>query len=382
MPDLPRLDPSEIARYSRHLLLPEVGVQGQRRLKAASAVCIGAGGLGSPVGLYLTAAGIGRLGLVDFDQVDTSNLQRQVIHGTHDVGRSKLDSARDRLLDINPHVQIETFPERLTADNAIDILGAFDLVIDGTDNFPTRYLVNDACVLLGKPYVYGSIYRFEGQASLFWARHGPCYRCLFPEPPPPGLVPSCAEGGVLGILPGIIGTIQATEAIKVILGAGELLVGRLILLDALAMRFRELRLRKDPACPVCGTHPTIHELVEADRYCGSEPPVVLDPAWEITPRQLADRLAAGERPLILDVRSPVEWEICHLEGARLIPLPELSQHVAELDRGADVVTVCRLGERSARAVLELRAAGFEHACNLVGGLRRWSEEVDPTLPRY
>jgi adenylyltransferase/sulfurtransferase len=377
------LGPDEIARYSRHLTLPEVGVQGQLRLRSASALLVGAGGLGSPLGIYLAAAGLGRIGLVDFDVVDLSNLQRQVLYETQDVGRPKIEVARQRLLAINPHVEVEPHPVRLTSDNALDIIGPYDLVIDGTDNFATRYLVNDACVLLGKPNVYGSIFRFEGQASVFWARKGPCYRCLYPEPPAPGAVPSCAEGGVLGILPGVIGSLQATEAIKLLLDRGDSLIGRLLLFDALEMRFRELRLRKDPRCPVCGEHPTIRELLDYDVTCGvgeTVAPAATDGHLDV--RALKQRHDAGDRPLLMDVRTPQEWEICRLEGAILIPLQELPSRLDELDREREIVVYCHVGVRSAMAVDFLRGKGFTAARNLEGGINAWAIHVDPTTPRY
>jgi adenylyltransferase/sulfurtransferase len=364
--------------------MPEVGMEGQKALKNASVLLIGAGGLGSPLGLYLAAAGLGRIGLVDFDVVDFSNLQRQVIHGTKDVGRPKLASAVERIRDVNPHVTVETHEARLTSRNALDILRDYDIVIDGTDNFPTRYLVNDACVLLGKPNVYGSIFRFEGQAAVFWAERGPCYRCLYPEPPPPGLVPSCAEGGVLGVLPGIVGTIQATEAIKLVLGKGDPLIGRLLLFDALQMRFRELKLRKDPGCPVCGERPTIRELIDYEQFCGAAPAAEaqLGSEWEITVEELKARLERGERPFILDVRNPPEWEICRLEGAKLIPLPDLPARVHELDSRDEIVVHCKMGGRSAKAVEFLRQAGFRRVKNLRGGILAWAREVDRTMPQY
>jgi len=378
------LDQQEVARYSRHLIMPEVGMEGQKKLKAASVLLIGTGGLGAPLGLYLAAAGVGRIGLVDFDVVDFSNLQRQVIHGTKDVGRPKLDSARDRMQDVNPHIQIDTYEVMLSSENALDILRDYDIIIDGTDNFPTRYLVNDACVLLGKPNVYGSIFRFEGQASVFWAEKGPCYRCLYPEPPPPGLVPSCAEGGVLGVLPGIVGTIQATEAIKLILGNGQPLIGRLLLFDALGMRFRELKLQKDPNCPICGEHPTIHALIDYQQFCGitPEPEVSLGSESEITGPQLKARWDRGDRPFLLDVRNPEEWEICRLPGAKLIPLNELPARVNELDPNEEIVVHCKVGGRSAKAVDFLRHSGFQNVKNLVGGINAWASEVDPSVPRY
>jgi len=373
----------EIARYSRHLIMPEVGMAGQRRLKEASILLVGTGGLGAPLGLYLAAAGIGRLGLVDFDVVDSSNLQRQVIHGTKDIGRPKLLSARDRIADVNPHVEIELHEVRFSSENALEIGRKYDIIIDGTDNFPTRYLVNDVCVLLGKPNVYGSIFRFEGQASVFWAEKGPCYRCLYPEPPPPGLVPSCAEGGVLGVLPGVVGTIQATEAIKLILGQGEPLIGRLLLYDALTMRFRELKLRKDPNCPLCGVNPTIRELIDYEEFCGIVPQVdTLDAADTIEAEELHAQLESGKPLVLVDVRNPEEWEICRLDGARLIPLPDLPSRVHELDTADDIVLYCKMGGRSAQAVAFLKQAGFRKVRNLDGGLESWVDSVDPAMPMY
>jgi sulfur-carrier protein adenylyltransferase/sulfurtransferase len=379
------LDNQEVARYSRHLIMPEVGLEGQKKLKAASVLLIGTGGLGAPLGLYLAAAGVGRIGLVDFDVVDFSNLQRQVIHGTKDVGRPKLDSAMDRMHDVNPHVTLEPYEVMLTSENALEIIKNYDIIIDGTDNFPTRYLVNDACVLLGKPNVYGSIFRFEGQASVFWAEKGPCYRCLYPEPPPPGLVPSCAEGGVLGVLPGIVGTIQATEAIKLILGNGEPMIGRLLLFDALGMRFRELKLRKDPQCPICGEHPTIHALIDYDQFCGIVPETAapVDDNHQISPQELQQRLQRGEHPFILDVRQPEEWQICRLPGATLIPLAEIPARFKELDPNQEIIVNCKVGARSQKAVDFLREqAGFRNVKNLTGGIDRWAREVDPSVPRY
>lgn len=379
---LPPLSHDEIKRYSRHLIMPEVGLDGQRRLKAARVLCIGAGGLGSPATLYLAAAGVGTIGLVDFDVVDFSNLQRQILHGTPDVGRPKLESARDRLTAVNPNVRIETHETALTSANAREILAGYDLVIDGTDNFPTRYLVNDACVLLGKPNVYGSIFRFEGQASIFGAPGGPCYRCLYPEPPPPGLVPSCAEGGVLGVLPGIVGTIQATEAVKLLLGIGTPLVGRLLVFDALQMRFREFTLQRDPACPVCGEAPTIRELVDYEEFCGVGTRHALEAHEpEVTARELKALLASAEPPLLIDVREPHEARICRIPGARLIPLGDLPRRVAEIDGTRRIVVHCRSGQRSARAVSFLRGAGFD-AWNLKGGILDWIDQVDPTQPKY
>ena len=388
--ELPTLSNEEVLRYSRHLILPDVGVTGQRRLKQARVLLVGAGGLGSPAALYLAAAGVGQLGLVDFDRVDVTNLQRQVLHGTSDVGRRKTDSARDRLHDINPHVQLEAYDESLTSANALEIFADYDLVVDGTDNFATRYLVNDACVLLGKPNVYGSIFRFEGQASVFATADGPCYRCLFREPPPPGLVPSCAEGGVLGVLPGLVGTIQATEAIKLILGIGEPLVGRLLLVGALNTRFRTVKLRRDPACPACGTR-EIRELIDYEEFCGAgrgEPAAAHDdhPAdgapGELTPRQLAERLARGDALELLDVREPHEWEIARIPGARLVPLGTLDRALPSLDRSRDIVVHCKGGTRSARAAHQLHAAGFTRVWNLSGGILAWSDEVDPTVAKY
>ncbi len=376
------LEHQEIRRYSRHLLLPEVGLEGQKKLKAARVLVIGAGGLGSPVALYLAAAGVGCIGLVDFDVVEYSNLQRQIIHGTGDVGRPKLDSARDRILDVNPHVEVVLHERALDSGNALAIIDQYDVVIDGTDNFPTRYLTNDACVLLGKPNVYGSIFRFEGQASVFDAGRGPCYRCLFPEPPPPGLVPSCAEGGVLGVLPGVIGSIQATEALKLILGEGEPLVGRLLLYDALEMSFDEVRLRKNPDCPVCGENPTVAELIDYVQFCGLDPAEMLEPSWEITAPDLAEKLENGDRPVLLDVREPHEWDIAHLAGAHLIPQGDLPARLHELDSADEIVLYCRSGERSARALNLLRDAGFRRLKNLRGGINAWARTVDPDVPQY
>jgi sulfur-carrier protein adenylyltransferase/sulfurtransferase len=382
-PDLSR---DELLRYSRHLTLPDVGLEGQKRIKAARILLIGAGGLGSPAALYLAAAGVGTLGLVDFDVVDATNLQRQVLHGTSDVGRPKLDSARDRIGDINPNVEIETYETRLTSENALEILGDYDVVVDGTDNFATRYLTNDACVMLGKPNVYGSIFRFEGQASVFAMPDGPCYRCLFPSPPPPGMVPSCAEGGVLGVLPGIVGTIQATEALKLIVGVGESLVGRLLLIDALAMRFHTVKVKRDPTCPACGTR-EIRELIDYDEYCGvPHAPGAGDEAsaampGEITPRELARRIEGHEDFQLIDVREPYEWEIGRIPGARLIPLGTLQAATGSLDASRDIVVYCKSGQRSGRAAEYLRGAGFRVA-NLVGGILRWSDEVDPGVAKY
>jgi molybdopterin/thiamine biosynthesis adenylyltransferase/rhodanese-related sulfurtransferase len=376
---LPALTNEEVLRYSRHLILPDVGLQGQQKLKKARVLLIGAGGLGSPLGLYLAAAGVGTLGLVDFDVVDVTNLQRQILHGTKDVGRPKLESARERIADVNPHVHVETYETRLTAENALEIVGDYDVVVDGTDNFATRYLTNDACVLLGKPNVYGSIYRFEGQVSVFATDTGPCYRCLFREPPPPGLVPSCAEGGVLGVLPGIVGTLQATEALKLILGIGTPLIGTLLLIDALDTQFRRVKLRRDPECPACGTR-EIKELIDYDAFCGvadDGPPVA-----EITPGDLARRLRAGDDVQILDVREPHEWEICRIPTARLVPLATLPGAMSTLDDTRDVVVYCKSGVRSAQAVRDLKRAGLTRVWNLAGGVLRWSTDVDPEVPRY
>jgi adenylyltransferase/sulfurtransferase len=377
----------EIARYSRHLIMPEVGMEGQKKLKAAKVLLIGTGGLGAPLGLYLAAAGIGRIGLVDFDVVDFSNLQRQVIHSTNDVGRPKLLSAKDKILAINPHIQVDTYETMLKSDNALDIIRPYDIVIDGTDNFPTRYLVNDACVLLDKPNVYGSIFRFEGQASVFYAKEGPCYRCLYPEPPPPGLVPSCAEGGVLGILPGTIGLVQATEAVKLILGRGRPLIGRLLLYDALEMKFRELKLRKNSKCPLCGENPTITALIDYDQFCGITPPAAAtaaskEKAVEMTPEELKARMDGRTTPIIVDVREPHEFDICRIPGSILIPLGQIPARMNELDKDAEIVVHCKMGGRSAKAVDQMRKAGFKRVANLTGGINRWAEKVDPKMPRY
>lgn len=386
---LPELSAEEVQRYSRHLILSEVGMDGQRALKAAKVLCIGAGGLGSPAAMYLAAAGVGTIGLVDFDVVDLSNLQRQLLHGTPDVGRSKLASARDRLHALNPHVHVETYETALSSANALDLFRPYDVILDGTDNFPTRYLVNDACVLVGRPNAYGSIFRFEGQASVFATKGGPCYRCLYPEPPPPGLVPSCAEAGVLGVLPGIIGTIQATEAIKLILGNGEPLIGRFLIYDALRMRFRELKLRRDPECPVCGDHPTVRHLIDYDQFCGvgtgtvtPQTDAVSANQMDITPLELKSALDRGDRLVIVDVREPQEYKIARIEGAVLIPLGEIPQRHGEIDRSLLVVCQCRSGVRSAKAAAHLRSVGFERVLNLTGGILRWIDEVDPSQPKY
>ena len=378
--------PEEIKRYSRHLIMPEVAMAGQKRLKAARVLLIGAGGLGSPLGLYLAAAGVGRIGLVDFDVVDHTNLQRQILHTTADVGRPKLQSAREHLSAINPDVQLDLYETRLTSENVREIFGPYDVIIDGTDNFPTRYLVNDACVLMNKPNVYGSIFRFDGQASVFYPPHGPCYRCLYPEPPPPGMVPSCAEGGVLGILPGVIGVIQATEAIKLILGNGRPLIGRLVLYDALDMTFRELKVRRNVNCPLCGDHPTIHELVDYEQFCGLRGEEAggaqLDDQWEITVEELKLRLDRGDPVKILDVRNHEEYAICRLNGSTLIPLPELPARMHELDSALEIVVHCKSGKRSAQAVALLRQAGFRKLKNVRGGIHAWAEKIDRSMPTY
>ncbi len=387
-PDLSTIDLSlaEFERYSRHLIMPEVGVEGQKRLKAASVLIIGTGGLGSPLSMYLAAAGIGRMGLVDFDVVDTTNLQRQIAHTTADVGRPKLESATETIRAINPHVQVDGYETLIDSSNAMEIIEPYDIVIDGTDNFPTRYLVNDACVLLGKPNVYGSIFRFEGQASVFDATQGPCYRCLYPEPPPPGLVPSCAEGGVLGILPGIIGIIQATECIKIILGKGNTLVGRFLVFSALEMKFRELKLRKDPACPICGENPSITGLIDYQQFCGldrgGKTSDLLDPSERISVAELHERLRNGRKPALVDVREPHELQISRLDNDYEIPLGNLETHIHELDRDQELVVYCRSGERSAKAVKFLKEAGFSNVRNLVGGILAWANEVDPEMPKY
>ena len=379
-----KLSKEEVLRYSRHLIMPEVGMDGQLKLRRARVLLIGTGGLGAPLGLYLAAAGVGHLGLVDFDVVDFTNLQRQVTFSTSDVGKPKIAAAKARLSGINPSIEIETFETRLTSANALELFRDFDIIVDGTDNFPTRYLVNDACVLLGKPNVYGSIFRFEGQATVFGYPGGPCYRCLYPEPPPPGLVPSCAEGGVLGVLPGIVGAIQAMETIKLILGSGEPLVGRLLLFDALGMRFRELRLRKNPACPLCGEHRTITGLIDYEEFCGirgEEAAPVTNGIPEITAREMKARLDRGDNLFILDVREPHEFQICNLQG-HLIPLGQLPQRVKELDSSREIVVHCRSGKRSAEAIMFLQQAGFRKLWNLKGGVLAWSDEVDPTMPKY
>jgi len=371
----------EIRRYGRHLIIPEVGLAGQKKLKAARVLVVGAGGLGSPLSLYLAAAGVGHIGLVDFDVVDESNLQRQVLYTSKDVNRPKLEVAKDRLTALNPFIEVETYETRLTSENALEIIKDYDIVVDGTDNFPTRYLVNDACALLGKPNVYGSIFRFDGQVSVFDARKGPCYRCLYPEPPPPGLVPSCAEGGVLGVLPGVVGALQAMETIKLIVGIGEPLIGRLLLFDGLHMRFTELRVRKDPNCPLCGPNPTIRELIDYEAFCGVTPSAA-DSGMHITPEELYRKLSNGEKIFLLDVREPVEYEICHLENAVLIPLSKLPENVHRLSQTDDIVVYCHTGARSSMAVKLLRDLGFRRVKNLAGGIDAWAERIDPTMPRY
>ena len=377
----------EIARYSRHLIMPEVTLDGQKRIKAASVLCLGAGGLGSPIALYLAAAGIGRMGLIDYDIVDFSNLQRQILHGTDDVGRKKLNSAKDRIKAVNPNVQVDLHDTMFRSDNAMQLVQDYDIVIDGTDNFPTRYLSNDVCVLLKKPNIYGSIFRFDGQCTVF-APHlgGPCYRCMFPEPPPPGMVPSCAEGGVLGVLPGLIGVMQAIEAIKMIIGIGDSLIGRLVSFDALQMRFKEFKIRKDPNCPICGEHPTIHELIDYDQFCGI-PQADAETAKEmdvptITATELKTRIDRQDKFVLIDVREPFEYEISRIPGSKLIPLGELPARLSELDSADDIVLHCKMGGRSAKALRILQEAGFRKLNNLQGGITAWSDDVDPSVPKY
>jgi sulfur-carrier protein adenylyltransferase/sulfurtransferase len=378
------LSNDEILRYSRHLIMPEVGMDGQRKLKEAKVLCIGAGGLGSPLALYLAAAGVGRLGIVDFDVVDFTNLQRQVIHDTDDVGRAKLQSARETIADINPNVEVVGYETRLTSENALELFKDYDVIADGTDNFPTRYLVNDACVLLGKPNVYASIFRFEGQASVFYANQGPCYRCLYPEPPPPGLVPSCAEGGVLGVLPGIMGSIQALETIKMVLGKGRPLIGRLLLFDALNLKFRELKLHKNPECPICGPHPTIKELIDYEQFCGirGEEHVEMASVPEITPVEVKKWMDEKKEFVLIDVREPHEYQICNIPGSVLMPLGEVPNRMNELNSADEIVVHCRSGMRSARAVEFLMKSGFRKIHNLKGGVLAWSDQVDPGMPKY
>jgi adenylyltransferase/sulfurtransferase len=385
-PVLPELTTDDLSRYSRHLILPEVGMEGQQKLKAARVLCVGTGGLGSPLALYLTAAGIGTLGLVDFDVVDASNLQRQIIHSTKDIGRKKIDSAAEKLNALNPALKVVKHETMLSRANALEILKDYDIVADGTDNFPTRYLVNDACVLLGKPNVYGSIFRFEGQASVFATEEGPCYRCLYPEPPPPGLVPSCAEGGVLGILPGLVGVIQATEVIKLILGNGSPLIGRLLLVDALNMRFRELKLRKNPECPVCGDHPTVTELIDYQNFCGIVPETpqeanVKNGIPQITVKELKRRIDAGEDVQLIDVREPYEYQIAQI-GGKLIPQNDVPQRLAEIDRNREVVVHCKSGGRSQRIAEFLKQSGYPRVVNVAGGILAWSDEIDPKVQKY
>ena len=378
---LPELSREELIRYSRHLLLPEVGLDGQRKLKAARVLLVGAGGLGSPAAIYLAAAGVGTLGIVDFDVVDITNLHRQILHGTSDVGRSKLESAISRLREVNPHVTVEPHETRLTSANALQIIRQYDVVVDGTDNFATRYLVNDACVLTNRPNVYGSIFRFDGQVSVFCTPDGPCYRCVYREPPPPGLVPSCAEGGVLGILPGIVGTLQATEALKLVLGIGEPLIGRLNLVDALGARLRTVRIAKDPTCPACGTR-ELQQLIDYDAFCGVTDVPDEAPMLEITPRELAARLARADDVVLIDVREPYEHAIARIHGARLVPLGAFADAIPSLDRQRDIVIHCRSGARSATAVRQLQAAGFTRVWNVAGGILRWADDVDPTVAKY
>ena len=383
---LPELTTDDLSRYSRHLILPEVGMEGQQKLKAARVLCVGTGGLGSPLAFYLTAAGVGTLGLVDFDVVDASNLQRQIIHSTKDIGRKKLDSAEEKLKALNPAINIVKHETMLASANAMEILKDYDIVADGTDNFPTRYLVNDACVLLGKPNVYGSIFRFEGQASVFATEAGPCYRCLYPEPPPPGLVPSCAEGGVLGILPGLVGVIQATEVIKLILGKGESLVGRLLLVDALSMRFRELKLRKNPECPVCGENPTVTELIDYQHFCGIVPEAPQEASMkngipQLSVKELKQRMDAGEDVYILDVREPYEYRIAQIGGI-LIPQTDVPNRLAEIDREREIIVQCRSGVRSQRIAEFLKQQGYPRVVNLAGGILAWADEIDPKMQKY
>jgi sulfur-carrier protein adenylyltransferase/sulfurtransferase len=384
--ELPELTTDDLSRYSRHLILPEVGMEGQRKLKAARVLCVGTGGLGSPLAFYLAAAGVGTLGLVDFDVVDASNLQRQIIHSTKDIGRKKLDSAAEKLTALNPALNVVKHETMLTSANAMEILKDYDIVADGTDNFPTRYLVNDACVLLGKPNAYGSIFRFEGQASVFATKEGPCYRCLYPEPPPPGLVPSCAEGGVLGILPGLVGVIQATEVIKLILGKGNPLIGRLLLVDALGMRFRELKLRKNPECPVCGENPTVKELIDYEHFCGivpesKEEKAVKNGVPQLSVKDLKKRIDAGEDVFILDVREPYEYQIAQI-GGKLIPQNDVPQRLAEIPRDREIVVQCRSGARSQKIAEFLKQSGYQQVVNLAGGILAWSDEIDPKVQKY
>jgi adenylyltransferase/sulfurtransferase len=383
---LPELTADDLTRYSRHLILPEVGTEGQRKLKAARVLCVGTGGLGSPLAFYLAAAGVGTLGLVDFDVVDASNLQRQIIHSTADIGRKKLDSAEEKLKALNPALNVVKHETLLSSANALDILKDYDIVADGTDNFPTRYLVNDACVLLGKPNAYGSIFRFEGQASVFATEEGPCYRCLYPEPPPPGLVPSCAEGGVLGILPGLVGVIQATEVIKLILGKGEPLIGRLLLVDSLAMRFRELKLRKNPECPVCGPNPTVTKLIDYQQFCGIKPETkeeqqVKNGIPQLSVQDLKKRIDAGEDLFILDVREPFEYQIANI-GGKLIPQNDVPQRLNEIDRDREIIVHCKAGGRSQRIAEYLKQSGYSNVLNVAGGILAWADQIDPRVQKY
>lgn len=377
------LDNSEIRRYSRHLIIPDVAMAGQRRLKSAKVLCIGAGGLGSPVAMYLAAAGVGTIGLVDSDVVDETNLQRQIIHGESDLGRPKLESARDSLKEINPNVHVVLHDTFVRSDNALDLFRDYDLIIDGSDNFPTRYLVNDACVLLGKPYVWGSIFRFDGQLSVFWAEHGPCYRCLFPEPPPPGMVPSCAEGGVLGMLCGTVGSLQTTEAVKLLTGIGDPMIGRMLVYDALEMKFRELKVRKDPECPVCGKNPTVTELIDYEAFCGvTEDVAGFAMQLSLTPRELKQKLDAGETVTLIDVREPHEYEIVHFDEAQLIPMGQVVDRISEIPQSGTVILHCKVGQRSAQVLQFLHSVGLTHTKHLAGGIDAWAAQIDPSLPRY
>ncbi|HEX9776487.1 MAG TPA: molybdopterin-synthase adenylyltransferase MoeB [Actinomycetota bacterium] len=377
------LSNQEIRRYSRHLIIPDVAMDGQRRLKNARVLCIGAGGLGSPVAMYLAAAGVGTLGMVDFDVVDETNLQRQIIHGQSDIGRSKLESAAASIAEINPFVKVVQHPTSVRSDNALELFAGYDLIVDGSDNFPTRYLVNDACVLLGKPYVWGSIYRFDGQLSVFWAEYGPCYRCLFPEPPPPGMVPSCAEGGVLGMLCGTIGSLQTTEAVKLITGVGDPMIGRMMVYDAVELRFRELKVRKDPECPVCGKNPTVTELIDYEAFCGvTEDVAEFASQLSLTPRELKARMDAGDQVSLIDVREPHEWEIVRIEGSSLMPMNEVIDRVSEIPQAGTVVVLCKVGARSAEVLRWLHGVGLTNTKHLAGGIDAWAQQVDPSLPRY
>jgi sulfur-carrier protein adenylyltransferase/sulfurtransferase len=373
----------EIRRYSRHLIIPDVAMSGQKRMKNARVLCIGAGGLGSPVAMYLAAAGVGTIGLVDFDVVDETNLQRQVIHGTSDVGRPKLDSAADRIAEINPFVKVVKHNTMVSSENAMELFAQYDLIVDGSDNFPTRYLVNDACVLAGKPYVWGSIFRFDGQLSVFWAEHGPCYRCLFPEPPPPGMVPSCAEGGVLGMLCGTIGSLQTTEAVKLITGIGDPMIGRMMIYDALEMRFKELRVRKDPECPVCGKNPTVTELIDYEAFCGVTDEIAqFASQLSVTPKELAGMRERGEDVVLIDVREPHEWEIARIEGASLIPMSEVPSRISEVPQTGNVLVYCKVGARSAEVLKFLHQVGLTNTKHLAGGIEAYAAQIDPSIPRY